>query len=97
METDLHLINQFHRGVANNQRNLDDDLPKVIELEVQRLTKKYGKDVFGSDDLQKVLSIGRCKALELLNDQSFPTLDGLNKVSVLGFVIWTVKKYYCQL
>lgn len=97
METDsiLHLINQ--RDVANNQRNLDDDLPKVIELEVQRLTKKYGKDVFGSDDLQKVLSIGRCKALELLNDQSFPTLDGLNKVSVLGFVIWTVKKYYWQL
>ncbi len=91
----LNILNRYQGSFG--QKNLDIDIPIIIVLEAQRLSEKYGKDVLGSDDLQKILMIGRCKALELLNDNSFPTLEGLNKVSMLGFVIWMVKKFYWQL
>ena len=91
----LNILNRYQGSFG--QKNLDIDIPIIIVLEAQRLSEKDGKDVLGSDDLQKILMIGRCKALELLNDNSFPTLEGLNKVSMLGFVIWMVKKFYWQL
>ena len=73
----LNILNRYQGSFG--QKNLDIDIPIIIVLEAQRLSEKYGKDVLGSDDLQKILMIGRCKALELLNDNSFPTLEGLNK------------------
>ena len=95
-EAILNILNQYQIGSLGGQ-NLDIDIPVIIVLEAQRLSEKYGKDVLGSEDLQKILRIGSCNDLELLNDKSFPTLDGLNKVSILGLVIWMVKKFYWQL
>lgn len=67
----------------------------AIALEVRRLTEKYNKDCFDCEDLVKVTGLGRNNVRKLMCSSDFPIIKQGNRkfVSVLGFVVWSVKTF----
>jgi hypothetical protein len=74
---------------------ISEDIPTVnkylaASFEAERLADKYGKDCFDSEDLMKILGVGRNNARELMRSKHFPTLTigGRKVVSSLALAIW---------
>ena len=62
-------------------------------LEAKRLSEKYGKDFFDCDDLVKIIGVGKNNIRQLLNSDSFPTIEIGNRkvVSAIAFAYWSIK------
>ena len=77
----------------------DDEFQILLEqgaaaaLEAKRLSEKYGKDFFDCDDLVKIIGVGKNNVRQLLNSDSFPTIEIGNRkvVSVIAFAYWSIK------
>ena len=64
----------------------------LIELELNRLSKKYNKDYLECDDIMKITGLGKENVRRLMDRKDFPTTrDGRRKVvSLLSFVTWQI-------
>ena len=62
----------------------------LIEMEVNRLSNKYGKDYLDCEDIIKITGLGRNNVRTLMNNSKFPTtIIGRRKVvSLTNFVVW---------
>ena len=62
-------------------------------LEATRLAEKYGKDFFCCDDLVVIMNVGKNNVRDLMNSDSFPTIEIGNRkvVSIISFVLWSLK------
>lgn len=65
----------------------------LILSESKRIIDQYGKYTLSYIELQKLLCIGKNNAFALLNSDEFPTITvgGKKSVTVLAFVLWTLK------
>ena len=73
--------------------NINSELGVAAAIEAGRLAEKYGKDYFDCDDLVKITGVGKNNIRQLLNSDSFPTIEIGNRkvVSVIAFSFWSVK------
>ncbi len=64
----------------------------LIELELNRLSKKYNKDYLECDDIMKITGLGKENVRRLMDRKDFPTTRvGRRKVvSLLSFVTWQI-------
>ena len=70
------------------------DIGLAAAMEAKRLSEKYGKDFLDCDDLVKIMGVGKNNIRQLLNSDSFPTIEIGNRkvVSVIAFTMWTMQK-----
>ena len=75
--------------------NVNSEFGVAAAIEAKRLAEKYGKDFFDCDDLTKIMGVGKNNIRQLLNSDSFPTIEIGNRkvVSVIAFAFWSVKKF----
>jgi len=68
------------------------DVGLAAAMEAKRLSEKYEKDFFDCDDLVVVLGVGKNNARQLLNSDSFPTVEIGNRkvVGVIAFAMWSL-------
>lgn len=62
-------------------------------LEAKRIAEKYQKDFLCCDDLVEIMKVGKNNVRELMNSDSFPTIEIGNRkvVSVISFVLWSLE------
>ena len=62
-------------------------------IEAKRLSEKYNKDFLDCDDLVKIMGVGKNNVRQLLNSDSFPTIEIGNRkvVSVIALALWSLK------
>jgi hypothetical protein len=62
-------------------------------IEAKRLSEKYGKDFLDCEELVKIMGIGRNNVRQLMNSESFPTVEIGNRkvVSVVAFALWSLR------
>ena len=62
----------------------------LIEMEVNRLSNKYGKDYLDCDDIIKITGLGRNNVRTLMKSEKFPiTKVGKRQVvSIINFVTY---------
>ena len=62
-------------------------------LEARRLAEKYNKDFLDCEDLIKIMGVGRNNIRQLLNSDSFPTVEIGNRkvVSTAAFALWSLQ------
>jgi len=62
-------------------------------LEAKRLAEKYSKDFLCCEDLVEIMSVGKNNVRDLMNSDSFPTIEIGNRkvVSIISFVLWSLK------
>ena len=65
----------------------------MILTEAKNIIDHYGKYTLSYIELQELLDIGKNNAFNLLNSDTFPTIyiGGKKSVTVLAFVLWTLK------
>ena len=73
--------------------NINSEFGVAAAMEAQRLAEKYDKDYLDCDDLVKIMGVGRNNIRQLLNSESFPTVEIGNRkvVSVIAFTFWSLK------
>ena len=73
--------------------NVNSEFGVVAALEAKRLADKYGKDYLNCEDLVLIMGIGKNNVRQLLNSDSFPTVEIGNRkvVSVIAFALWSLK------
>ena len=73
--------------------NFNSELGIAAALEAKRIAEKYEKDFLDCEDLVKIMGVGRNNIRQLLNSDSFPTIQVGNRkiVSVVAFTIWSLK------
>lgn len=73
--------------------NINSELGVAAAIEAKRLSEKYNKDFFDCDDLVKIMGVGKNNIRQLLNSDSFPTLELGNRkvVSAIGFTFWSLQ------
>jgi hypothetical protein len=61
-------------------------------LETKRIAEKYGKDFLCCDDLVEIMNVGKNNVRDLMNSDSFPTIEIGNRkvVSIISFVLWSL-------
>ena len=66
------------------------NMENLIQIEVERLVKKYDKDFLDCEDLIKITGLGRDNMRNLLRSEDFPTtkVGKRQVVSVFNFVAW---------
>ena len=76
-----------------NILNVNSEIGVAAALEAKRLAEKYGKDYLNCDDIVSIMGIGKNNARQLLNSDSFPTVEIGNRkvVSVVAFTFWSLK------
>jgi len=79
--------------MAEHIKNTLPELAVAAELEARRLSKKYGKDYLDCTDLVAIMGVGTNNIRQLMNSDSFPTIQIGNRkvVSVLAFVLWSMR------
>ena len=62
-------------------------------MEAKRLSDKYGKDYFSCDDLVSIMGVGKSNVRQLMNCDSFPTIEVGNRkvVSAISFALWSLQ------
>lgn len=62
----------------------------LIKNEVERLTKKLGKEYLTVKDVMELTGLGRDNAYKLMNDKNFPSYSSGNRkiVSISSFITW---------
>jgi CRISPR/Cas system CMR-associated protein Cmr3 (group 5 of RAMP superfamily) len=65
-------------------------------FEAKRIAEKYQKDFLCCDDLVEIMRVGKNNVRELMNGGQFPTIEIGNRkvVSVISFVLWSLKRDY---
>lgn len=73
--------------------NINSDLGVAAALEAHRLSVKYNKDYFDCADLVAIMGVGTNNIRQLMNSDSFPTIEVGNRkvVSVLAFALWSLQ------
>lgn len=73
--------------------NINSELGVAAAIEARRLAEKYNKDFLDCDDLVKIMGVGKNNVRQLLNSDSFPTVEIGNRkvVSVIAFMMWTMQ------
>lgn len=73
--------------------NINSELGVAAAIEARRLSEKYNKDFLDCDDLVKIMGVGKNNIRQLLNSDSFPTIEIGNRkvVSVIAFSMWSLK------
>lgn len=73
--------------------NIKSENGVAAALEARRIADKYQKDFLSCDDLVRILSVGKNNVRELMNSDSFPTIEIGNRkvVSVIGFTLWSLQ------
>ena len=81
MKNDSYLYNGVHADVG-----------LAAAMEAKRLSEKYGKDFLDCDDLMNILGVGKNNVRQLLNSDSFPTVEIGNRkvVGVIAFAMWSL-------
>ena len=79
---------------SDNIVEINSEQGVAAALEAKRLSEKYGKDFLDCEDLVAIMGIGKNNARQLLNSDSFPTLEIGNRkvVSVIAFTMWLLMK-----
>lgn len=80
----------------NDERDIVDiksEFGVAAALEAKRLSKKYGKDYLGCDDLMEITGLGKNNVYHLLNSEDFPSVEVGNRkvISVIAFAMWSLK------
>ena len=77
-----------------NYAEINSEIGVAAAIEARRLAEKYSKDFLDCDDLVQIMGVGRNNIRQLLNSDSFPTVEIGNRkvVSVVAFALWSVKK-----
>ena len=73
--------------------NIHSELGVAAAIEARRISEKYDKDFLDCEDLIKIMGVGRNNVRQLLNSDSFPTVEiGSRKVvSVVAFTLWSLQ------
>ena len=73
--------------------NIHSEIGVAAALEARRLAEKYDKDFLDCDDLVQILGVGRNNVRQLLNGDSFPTIQIGNRkvVSCIAFTLWSLQ------
>ena len=73
--------------------NINSELGAAAAIEAKRLAEKYDKDFLNCEDLVKIMGIGRNNVRQMLNSDSFPTVEVGNRkvVSVVAFTMWAMQ------
>lgn len=66
---------------------------ELIEIEVNRLSRKYEKDFLDCEDIVKITGLGRDNVRTLLKNKDFPKIKVGRRyvVSIINFVNWQIK------
>lgn len=69
------------------------DIGIAAAIEAKRLSEKYSKDFLDCEDLVKIMGIGKNNIRQLLNSDSFPTVEIGNRkvVSTVAFTLWSLQ------
>jgi len=61
-------------------------------LEAKRIAEKYNKDFLCCEDLVEIMNVGKNNVRDLMNSDSFPTIEIGNRkvVSIISFVLWSL-------
>jgi hypothetical protein len=80
---------QYPHGIMN----IHSEYGVTVALEAKRLAEKYSKDFLDCEDLVKIMGVGRNNIRQLLNIDTFPTVEIGNRkvVSVAAFVLWSLQ------
>jgi hypothetical protein len=72
--------------------NIKSELGVAAAIEARRLAEKYQKDFLDCEDLVSIMGVGKNNIRQLLNSQTFPTVEIGNRkvVSVIAFAMWTL-------
>ena len=94
-------IGEFSKNIKNfivclNRKQISEAKMKIEELicaEVERLSKKFGKEFLELKDVMQITGLGRDKVREIFNSKNFPLSNYGHKqtVSIMAFVIWQMK------
>jgi len=73
--------------------NVKSEYGVAAAIEARRIAEKYGKDFLDCDDLVKIMGVGKNNIRQMLNSDSFPTMEIGNRkvVSVIAFTLWSLK------
>lgn len=79
--------------MAEQIKNALPELAVAAALEARRLSRKYGKDYLDCADLVSILGIGTNNVRQLMNSDSFPTIQIGNRkvVSIMAFALWSMR------
>jgi len=81
------------RNNSNEYLNIKSEHGVAAALEAKRLAEKYSKDFLCCDDLVEIMNVGKNNVRDLMNSDSFPTIEIGNRkvVSIMSFVLWSLK------
>jgi len=73
--------------------NIQSELGVAAALEAKRIAEKFNKDFLDCDTLVQIMGVGRNNVRQLLNSDSFPTVEIGNRkvVSVIAFALWSLQ------
>lgn len=73
--------------------SINSEFGLAAAIEAKRLAEKYGKDFLDCDDLVAIMGVGKNNIRQLLNSDSFPTVEIGNRkvVSVIAFTLWSLQ------
>ena len=73
--------------------NIQSELGVAAALEAKRIAEKYNTDFLDCDTLVKIMGVGKNNIRQLLNSDSFPTIEVGNRrvVSVIAFALWSLQ------
>jgi len=73
--------------------NINSELGVAAAIEARRLAEKYGKDFLDCNDLVQIMSVGKNNIRQLMNSESFPTVEIGNRkvVSAIAFALWALQ------
>ena len=73
--------------------HINSELGIAAAIEAKRLSEKYGKDYLNCDDIVEIMGVGKNNARQLLNNDTFPTVEIGNRkvVSVIAFALWSLQ------
>lgn len=79
--------------MTKQAKNITPELGVAVAIEARRLAKKYGKDYFSCEDLVAIMGVGTNNVRQLMNSDSFPTIEIGNRkvVSALAFTLWSLQ------
>lgn len=68
-------------------------IENLISAEVDRLSKKFGKEYLELKDVMEITGLGRDKVREIFKSKGFPLSNFGHKqtVSIMAFVVWQMK------
>jgi len=86
MDTKLH-------ESYKNLLSINSEIGVAAAIEARRISEKYGKDFLDCDDLVTIMGVGKNNIRQMLNSDSFPTMEIGNRkvVSVIAFTLWSLK------